>query len=357
MAEETVRIAVVGAGSIGQAHIQRILANPEAKLAAIIGPSPHVRELAERLNVAYFVELEEGLREARPDGLVIATPNQLHVANGLSAVTAGIPMLLEKPISDDVESAQRLVEAAEAAGVPILVGHHRRHSPLIKRAKEIVESGTLGAITAITGLSLFRKPASYFEEPYEWRREPGGGVLLINLTHVIDDLRNLCGDVVCVQAAGSNATRGFAVDDTAAILLRFANGALGTITISDATAAPWSWEMTSGENKVYPTTDEFCYLIAGTAGSLTVPQLKLWRHEGDGWHTPLATERCVVAEEDPLMLQMRHFCAVIRCETKPLLDGRGGLSTLRATLAVKEAAETGDMVRLTERDVKRIGST
>lgn len=352
MAEYAVRIAVVGAGLIGQAHIQRILEEPKAKLAAIIGPSPQARALAERFNVAYFAELGEGLRESRPDGLVIATPNQLHVANGLAAVAAGVPMLLEKPISDDLVGAKRLVEAAEASGVSILVGHHRRHSPLIRRAREIVQSGRLGSITAVTGLCLFRKPASYFEEPYEWRRRPGGGVLLINLTHVMDDLHNLCGDLVSVQAVGSNITRGFAVDDTAAILLRFATGTLGTIMISDATQAPWSWEMTSGENNVYPKTDEFCYLIAGTAGSLTIPQLKLWRHEGDGWHTPLTAERCAVAEEDPLTLQMRHFCEVVQGEVKPLLDGRGGLSTLTATLAVRLAAETGNIVRLASMELK-----
>ena len=88
-----------------------------------------------------FADLEEGLRSVKPDGVVIATPNQLHVPNGLAAVEAGVPMLLEKPVSGDVESALQLVEAAEKAGVAILVGHHRRHSPLIQRAREIVEFG------------------------------------------------------------------------------------------------------------------------------------------------------------------------------------------------------------------------
>jgi predicted dehydrogenase len=82
---------------------------------------------------------------------------------------------------------------------------------------------------------------------------------------------NLCGDIVSVQATESNAARGLAVEDTAAMILRFASGALGTLTISDAAAAPWSWELTSGENKAYPQTDQFCYMVAGTEGSVTVP--------------------------------------------------------------------------------------
>ena len=238
---------------------------------------------------------------------MIATPNQLHVANGLSAVRAGVPMLLEKPVSGDVESAMELVNAAEAANVPILVGHHRRHSPLIQRAKEIVGSGRLGKITAVNGLCLFRKPKDYFEGKSGWRREPGGGVVLINLIHVIDDLRNICGDIIAIQAAESNAARGFAVEDTAAMILHFASGALGTLTISDAANAPWSWELTSGENKAYPYTDQFCYLVSGMEGSVTIPRLDFWRHQGDGWWTPMNTERSIVPEQNPLTIANAPF--------------------------------------------------
>lgn len=104
--------------------------------------------------------------------------------------------------------------------------------------------------------------------------------------------------------------------------------------------------MTSGENKAYPQTDQFCYLIAGTKSSLTVPRLDVWSHEGDGWWTPIQVERSIVPEQDPLTLQIRHFCQVVRGEIAPLLDGRGGTRTLETTLAVKRAAETGEIVRL-----------
>ena len=188
--------------------------------------------------------------------MIIATPNQLHVANGLACVRAGIPMLVEKPVSDDVASGWELVAAAEQADVPMLVGHHRRHSPLIHEAKAIVASGAVGRVTAVNGLCWFLKPQHYFD--VAWRRQAGAGVVLINLIHVIDDLRNICGDLETVQAILSNVTRGFEVEDTAAIMLRFRSGALGTISISDTVAAPWSWELTSGEDKAFPRTDQSC---------------------------------------------------------------------------------------------------
>jgi predicted dehydrogenase len=274
----------------------------------------------------------------------------------MTLVKAGIPMLMEKPVCDTVEEALQFAEAAENANVPVLVGHHRRHSPLIGRAKRLIDSGSLGRITAVNALCWFLKPTDYFEGKLSWRREPGGGVVLINLIHVIDDLRNLCGDVASVQATSSNAARGFPVEDTVGIILRFANGAIGTLAISDAAAAPWSWEMTSGENKAYPHTEQSCYLIAGMQGSLSVPGLELWRHEAEGhWWSPITAERSSVPDQDPHTLEtfgdpltneMRHFCNVVRGTEKPLLDARGGAKTLETTLAVKKAAASGQIVYL-----------
>ncbi len=173
-----------------------------------------------------------------PDGIIIATPNQLHVQNGLEVVAAGVPVIVEKPIADDVAGATALVEAAEKAGVPLLVGHHRRYNPLIRKAKEIVDSGRLGTILALAGQFWLMKPDDYFD--IGWRREAGAGPVFLNLIHDIDLFRYLCGEIVSVQAHESNAVRGNAVEETAVILLRFASGALGTVNVLYSVVAPWS---------------------------------------------------------------------------------------------------------------------
>lgn len=343
--KEPVRIAVLGAGLIGQRHIQHVKDEPKAELVAIVDPTLEAKALAESLGVKWSADYEALLKSDKPDGAIIATPNLLHLSCGLASIEAGVPALVEKPIADDVLAATRLVEAAEKAGVPLLVGHHRRYNPLIRKAKEIIDSGRVGRITAVNGLCWFLKPDDYFD--VAWRREPGGGPVLLNLIHVVDDLRNLCGEVVSVQAVESSVARGFPVEDTAAIVLRFQNGALGTISISDAVAAPWSWELTAGENPAYPHTDESCYLIGGTRGSLTVPQLDLWYYAGDrSWWAQIEHERVTFEKQDPLVLQVRHFCEVIQGKEKPLVSGREGLQSLKVTLAVKQAAATGGVVRL-----------
>jgi predicted dehydrogenase len=148
--------------------------------------------------------------------------------------------------------------------MPLLVGHHRRYNSMIQKAKTIIDSGRLGRIVAVHGAFWAMKPDDYFD--VAWRREKGAGPILINLIHDVDLFRFLCGEIIAVQAMESNAVRGNPVEDTAAILLRFANGAIGSLTVSDSIVAPWSWELTTGENPAYPRQDQFCYLIGGTHG-------------------------------------------------------------------------------------------
>ena len=140
----------------------------------------------------------------------------------------------------------------------MLVGHHRRHSPILHKAVEIVRSGVLGPLVGVIGSAVFYKPDAdgYYDGPNAWRRQPGGGPILINMIHEIGNLRAMVGEIVAVQAFASNATRGFAVEDTVAINLRFANGALGTFLLSDTAASPKSWEQTSQENKAYASYDD-----------------------------------------------------------------------------------------------------
>lgn len=340
-----VSIALLGAGLIGRRHAGLIMAEPETRLHAIVDPSEAARALAEAQGVPWFAEPAAMLAAGKPDGILVATPNALHVEQGLMAIAAGVPVLVEKPLAADLAGAQRLVEAAERAGVALLTGHHRRHNPLIQRAKALVQSGRLGQVVSVHGFFWIMKPDPYFEVP--WRRQPGGGPVLINLSHDIDLLRYLCGEIVEVRALAASNVRGFPVDETCVVLLRFANGALGTVNISDAITAPWSWEQTSAENPAYPATDQCCYFIGGTAGSLAVPRMELWRNEGQrGWWEPIVAERHIAPPADPLPLQIRQFARVIRGEEAPLVPGREGLRTMAVIDAVQRAAETGETIRL-----------
>jgi predicted dehydrogenase len=346
MVAAPVAIAVAGAGLIGKRHIEEVDASRSAGLAAIVDPQPAAREVADTFGVPLYGSLAELFQADKPDGVILATPNQRHVDGGLECVAAGVPAIVEKPIGDTVEGAIRLVEAAEAAGVPLLTGHHRNYSPIMAKAREIVHSGMLGSIVAVVGTALFYKPDGYFDVGGGWRRQPGGGPILLNLIHEVNNLQSLVGDVVRVQATTSNATRGFEVEDTAAMVFTFANGALGTFLLSDAAASPRSWEQTSRENTAYATyPDEDCYHLAGTRGSLSVPTMRLTVYEGErSWWEPLATSTVELERSDPLANQIDHFAADIRGEADPICSGRDGLTTLMVVDAVAESARTGQPV-------------
>ena len=343
------RIAVAGAGYIGQAHMGVAQNGVRCKLSAVVDPSPAAVAIAAQAGVPLYRSLAELFARDRPDGVVLATPNALHVDHALQCIEAGLPMLLEKPIAPTVAEGTRLVEAADAAGARILIGHHRAHSPIMAKARQIVEAGTLGRLVAVMGSATFFKPDVYFADA-PWRSQPGGGPILLNMIHEVHNLRMLCGEIVAVQAFASHATRHFAVEDTVAINLRFANGALGSFMLSDTAACARSWEQTSQENKAYTSyADEDCYVISGTHGSLSVPTMRLKtypRSEDRSWWKPFDEGVVGMVRDDPLKHQIEHFGAVVRGEADPLVSARDGLKNLRVTEAIAEAATSGRVIEL-----------
>lgn len=343
MPADRVRMAVAGAGLVGHRHAGAIVASRSAVLTAVADPRPETRALADDLGATWHPTLEALLASDSADGVILATPNAHHVEGGLACIEAGMPVLVEKPLAADPDGARHLVEAARAAGVPLAAGHHRRHAPLVATARALIEGGRLGRIAAVHATTWFRKPDRYFEAA--WRKEAGAGPILLNLVHDIDLLLHLAGPVAAVQAVTANAVRGFAVEDTAAITLRFASGALGTVNLCDATPAPWSWELTAGENPAYPATDQsFCW-IGGTKASLTLPGLELWSHgTGGGWWDPISATRLPVAATDPFVAQVEQFAAVIRGEDRPLVSGQDGLAALEVLDAIGRAARSGGSV-------------
>lgn len=342
------RIAVAGAGLIGRRHIDVVNNSAEAVLCAVVDPAPAAAELAGAAQVRWHFSIRDMLDAGPPDAVILATPNHLHVSDGLACIEAGVPVLVEKPIAGSVEDAVRLVEAAERAGVPLMVGHHRRHSPLLAAARRLIAEGALGQLVAVQGSALFYKPDDYFDAA-PWRREHGGGPILINMIHEVDNLRALCGEIESVQALASNSTRGFPVEDTVAITLRFATGVLGSFLLSDTAASARSWEHTSRENGSYPTyPEEDAYIIAGTKGSLSVPTMRLKTYPGPAsWWEPFETSTADVVRTDPLVNQLTNLLAVVRGGAEPLVSGRDGLQSLRVTDAITAAAKTGRTVRVT----------
>ena len=340
MSPKPLRLAVIGAGVMGRSHIERIQASGECALAAVCDPDLTRARSAAAGECPCYAELDELLGRERIDGAIVATPNAEHRASGVRCAESGVHLLVEKPIADTSADGRSLLEAATRHGVHLLVGQHRRHSAYVRGAKEAIERGDLGRLVSFTALWFIRKPDDYYA--VEWHTRPGGGPVLTNLIHEVDLMRHLGGEIESLYAACSSAARGLPVEDSVAVTLRFTGGALGSIAASDAAVSPWSYEATTHENPLYSRTEESCYFLLGTEGSLAFPRLTLWSHPGAaGWQHPLTRTELPVEPVDPIAAQLAHFCRVIRGREPPLVSGADGLATLAATEAVLRSAREG----------------
>lgn len=341
---DRIGIAVVGAGLIGRRHCAALGMAEGVDLTAVVDPAPHAKDLAADLTVPWFGTLADLLRAGVADGVVLATPNTLHASGAKECIAANMPVLVEKPVFTDLAEGAAILQMADAQGVPVAAGHHRRHNPLIERAHAEITAGRLGQIVSVQATTWLMKPDDYFD--VEWRRQKGAGPVYVNLIHDIDLLLHLCGPVADVMATESNAVRGNEVEETAVVLLHFESGALGTVNVSDTIVAPLSWELTARENPVYPATAESCYWIGGTHGALSLPNLSLWTNpDRRSWWEPISATKLTFGFDDPLVRQMTQFGRVVRGQEPPVVSGRDGLAALTVIEAIKAAAASGGRIR------------
>jgi len=345
------RLIIAGIGLVGERHAEAIHHLKKVELAGIVDPSDAGRRYAADRDLPWFGSLSEMFANEKPDGVLLATPNPLHVEQGLECVAEGCPTLVEKPLATSTAEARVLVDAAGEAKVQLLVGHHRRHNPLIQKAREVIDAGEIGRIRVVHSNCWFYKPDYYFDEA-PWRKLKGAGPISVNLVHDVDLIRYLCGEVISVQAQAAPSTRGFENEDVAAAVLRFENGAIGTITVSDSVVSPWSWELTAREYPIYPPTSQSCLLLGGTHGSLSVPDLTLWSNKGKrDWSNPISATTLPREVSNPLVNQIAQFAAVIAGKEEPLVSGSEGLKTLQVIEAIQRAAKSGEPVVINGRPI------
>lgn len=351
-----VTVAIIGGGFIGPRHAQAVIKNPNAILIALVDPAPHGAQVAAELNTNHYASVEALIKSPhKPQAAIICTPNATHVAIAKELASSGIDILVEKPMSTDIPSGRALIAHAKACGVKLLVGHHRRFNSTITLTKSILSSPdpgiSLGRILALSGLWTAYKPASYFSPPTEWRQTSTAGATLLNLIHDVDILHHLLGRIVRVHAEPTAPTRSFPADEGAAIIMRFASGAVATFLVCDAAPSPFNFEAGTGENPSVPRVGKDFYRIFGTRASLSVPDMTRFSYdsclEEKGWMRVLDERRLAVEDAVPFDAQVEHFVALIRGEvSEPMCSGEEGLRALMVCEAIREAMASGSVVEV-----------
>ncbi|WOE32240.1 MULTISPECIES: Gfo/Idh/MocA family protein [unclassified Acinetobacter] len=210
----------------------------------------------------------------------------------------------------------------------------------------------MGEINTFNVLWSVYKPDSYFD--IEWHRSAGAGVLAINLVHDFDLMRYLNGEIESVQAMTSHKNRHLEVEDSISILVRFQNGALGTLLASDAAVSPWGWDQNTEENKMSfaASPNEDCYFISGSEGALSIPNLEYWNYPKDqikSWSTPLIKNKIEPnKDQDVYICQLTHFIDVINGIAEPLSSPQDAIRNIQLLECIQLAAKERRTVYIEE---------
>lgn len=342
-----IKVAVLGLNQGAKAAYDACTSD-RFDLVAVAGMGQQAESLAHEVDAVLYEDYLDLLNHVTLDAVVIALPNDLHWPAVDAALKAGIRnILLEKPIASTEEDAQKIIDACNAQGATLLIGHQRRSSSTMLFLRKAIQDGMLGRIVGLQCSATYAKPDSYYE--VDWHTTTGP--LLINAIHDVDDFHYLTGKKVeRVYAATRNTIRNGAIEDSGSVVLEFEDGITCSYFISDGVPSPWGYDMAAqemhfmncyaGENSLH---------VYGTKGSFGLPTMNLFSYlpERYGWTEPLQRIHFEVGRPDPATATLDHFADLcVGYETVPRCSGEEGLDTLRVIRAILRSAQTGEVVTL-----------
>ncbi len=332
MTDDPVRLGLLGAGRIGQTHARSIAENEGARLVAVADPVETAAAAIVRMTGARAASADDVLSDPAIEGVVIATPTDLHADQIEKAAAAGKAIFCEKPIDLDLSRAQRGVAAAVQRGIPLMIGFNRRFDPSFRRLRDELDAGRIGDVelVQITSRDPAPPPIAYIER--------SGGLFRDMMIHDFDMARFLVGEpIVEVSATGSalvDKAIGDAGDvDTAAVVLRSASGRV--CLISNSRRATYGYDQ---RIEVHGSEG---MLSAGNPVATTVT-----RADRSGFATDPLNNFFMERYADAYREEIAAFCAVVRGRHVAYPSGHDGLATLAIADAAAQSLATGRTVRV-----------
>ncbi|HLO28400.1 MAG TPA: Gfo/Idh/MocA family oxidoreductase [Anaerolineales bacterium] len=235
-----VRFGIVGCGSAAVPVCEAAIASPLTELAGVYDLNPDLaNDLSQRFQVPKMESLQELLADPAVEAVYIAVPHHLLAPLTQQALEAGKHALAEKPLAISLEEVDRLITSAAERQLSLGVFYEMRYAPAHLPACELIQAGAIGKIIAVQLQTLIDKPLAYWQSGYSgrslnpWRgirAQAGGGVVLMNSSHLLDALFYVTGlSVTSVSAEIGTLAADVEVEDTAAATLRFSNGAVGSL--------------------------------------------------------------------------------------------------------------------------------
>jgi UDP-N-acetyl-2-amino-2-deoxyglucuronate dehydrogenase len=339
--ERNFRIALAGCGRISKNHFDAIDRVDGLELVAVCDVDPARAEQAATENhVACFTSYEKMLKEAKADVITIATPSGLHADQGVAAAQAGKHVVMEKPMAISLTGADALVHACDKAGVQLFVVKQNRLNPPIQLLKHAVDKNRFGRVYLASCTVHWARPQEYYDQaPWRGTWEFDGGAFMNQASHYVDLIQWLMGPVESVMAKTATLARRIETEDTGVAILKFRNGALGSIEVTML---------------AYPRNLEGSITVLGEKGSVKIGGTAV--NKVDYWQFAEYDDDDKLIEavdtNPPNVYGLGHqgyyrnVLAVLRGEAKPDTDGRAGRKSLELILGIYESAKTGREVPL-----------
>ncbi|MGH2352769.1 MAG: Gfo/Idh/MocA family protein [Chloroflexota bacterium] len=350
---KVLRVAQIGCGQISTAHLKAYAESGLVDLAVVVDVDPVAAQEAAAANggVPWTTDFEKAVGQSDVDLVSIATPHHLHAPQTIAAAHAGKHVLCEKPLTTSIEAADAMLAACRDNGVKLGVWFVSRYSAVFRAARALLRAGAIGDVVNIRLPDVHNKVPDYYQRgvggrarPSQWRGSQatsGGGALIMNAIHQIDVLRYVTGlEVQRVSAEWINFTGLGEVEDMIAVLLRYSNGAIGSI--ETANYAPGGGE--PSVLRIYGSKGQFQIARGGLRAFVEQPvegieglpalQAKEWQdvptaQTGDG-RTHL----------------LEDFARAVQAGQEPPVTGEDGRAAVEIVLAAYQSAAAGQSVTL-----------
>ena len=344
------RVVLVGCGRISERHFEAISNTAGLHLvAACDEASERARAAADRWNVPAFTSYKAMLAETEADVAAICTPSGLHPRHGIMAAERGLHVISEKPMATRMDEANALVSACDEAGVHLFVVKQNRLNPSVQLLRRAIDKERFGRIYMANTTVRWTRPQDYYDQaPWRGTWEFDGGAFMNQASHYVDMIQWLVGPVESVSAKTATLARRIESEDSGVAILRFRNGAIGTIEVTML---------------AYPRNLEGSITILGEKGTVKIGGTALNRI--DHWEFAEYDDDDRDAEAlritpNPLSVYgsghapyYQNVLHVLRGEAAAGTDGREGRKSLELILGIYEAARTGREVALPLRAFSR----
>lgn len=339
------RTAIVGCGKVAGTHALAYQTLPKSQLVAVCDvAAERAHALADKFQVSAYTDLAEMLKQEKVDVLSICTQHTQHPAAVEIAAMAGVHVISEKPLAVDLASCDRAIAAARTAGVKLGVISQRRWYEPVLRMKDAIDAGKLGKpVLAIVTMLGWREPAYYLSDPWRgtWAGE-GGGVVVSQAPHYLDLLSWFMGPAVELHGYWDTYNHpGIEVDDTVIASVRFKNGGMGSIVLSNS-QRPGLWGKIhihgSSGASIGAETDSGSPFISGVTEKMDPPFNDIWTIPGEeknleAWNRE-DRSRCCNVMTHYHRLQLGDFLDAVSKDREHMVDAEAGRRVVELFTAV-----------------------